>query len=427
MDYRIFPPEEILEATAALPPSKSIIARRLILNYIAAGPAGAKATPCADACEDTRVLAEALDNGLPTDGSALDVHASGTALRFLTALCAATPGTDCVITGTERLCERPISKLVDVLRRMGATIEYAGNEGHAPLHIKGTKLTGGTIEIDADISSQFISALMLTAPLMTAPLNITLRGEVQSAPYISMTAALLNEQGTGEADAQPYSVDVNIKSLRPDYSAPEADWSAAAFWYEIAAVTAGWVTLEGLSEDSVQGDSRARAIFERLGVVTEFTDEGTELSASPEVFSHLDCDLTDTPDMMPALAVTCAIIGVPFRFRGVKALQLKESDRLEALRLELLKTGCICEIEEYGNTFLWDGRRAMVRELPRFDTYGDHRIAMSLAAVACAAPGIIINDVDVVEKSYPEFWNQLRAAGFVITDAAEPYIEEDSE
>ena len=127
MDYRIFPPEEILEATAALPPSKSIIARRLILNYIAAGPAGAKATPCADACEDTRVLAEALDNGLPTDGSALDVHASGTALRFLTALCAATPGTDCVITGTERLCERPISKLVDVLRRMGATIEYAGN------------------------------------------------------------------------------------------------------------------------------------------------------------------------------------------------------------------------------------------------------------------------------------------------------------
>lgn len=283
------------------------------------------------------------------------------------------------------------------------------------------------MQIDASVSSQYVSALMLAAPLMAAPLELELRGDVQSAPYITMTAALLNEQGQGGVEVDPYVVSVHVTTVKPSTAAPEADWSAAAFWYEIAAITAGWVTLPGLDKNSVQGDSLAARLFERLGVVTEFTGEGAELSASPEMYSHLDCDLTGAPDMAPALAVTCAVLGVPFTLRGVKALKAKESDRLEALRAELLKLGCICEIEAYGDIFLWEGRRAIVRELPRFDTYGDHRIAMALAPVACSAPGIIVNDVEVVEKSYPDFWNQLREAGFVITDASEPYDGEGGE
>lgn len=427
MDYRIFPPEEILETTVTLPPSKSIIARRLVLNYIAGGPHAAAATPDIDACADTRVLGSILSAGLPTDGREVNVEASGTALRFLTALCAATPGTDCVLTGTERLCTRPIAELVDSLRAMGANIAYAKNEGTAPLRIRGAKLAGGRIQIEASVSSQFISALMMTAPLMAAPLELSLRGEVQSAPYIAMTAKLMTEQGSGIVEHDPDKVIVNISALRASTATSEPDWSAAAFWYEIAAITAGWVTLPGLEEKSVQGDRSAAQLFERLGVVTEFTTEGAELSASPEVFSHLDCDLSDTPDMVPALAITCAVLGIPFTFRGVKALRAKESDRLQALADELLKVGCICEIENYGDTFLWEGKRAIVRELPRFETYNDHRIAMALAPVACAAPGIIINDVEVVEKSYPEFWNQLRSAGFIVTDASEPYEEEGAE
>ena len=427
MDYRIFPPEEILEYSASLPVSKSIVARRLILNYIAGGRDAAIRTPGIHANEDTEVLASALTAGLPVDGSTVDVKASGTALRFLTALCAALPDTDCVLTGVERLCNRPIAELVDVLRSLGAQIQYLDKEGFAPVRITGKRLSGGKVDVDSSVSSQFISALMMAAVLMDSPLEIALKGDVQSAPYIAMTGALLNRQGQGEVIVEPYSVTVNISGLDTDFTAPEPDWSAAAFWYEIAAVTAGWVTLPGLEHESIQGDSRAREYFERLGVLTEFTEEGAELSASPEVYSKLDCDLTDTPDMVPALAATCALLGIPFTFRGVKALQLKESDRLEALRIELLKIGCICELEDYGNVFLWDGKRAMVRELPTFETYGDHRIAMALAPVACAAPGIIIKDAEVVGKSYPEFWNQLRAAGFVVTDASEPIAEEDAE
>lgn len=427
MDYRIFPPEEIVETTAELPVSKSIVARRLILNYIAGGPAAASATAGVDACEDTRVLGGVLGAGLPCDGRAVDVHASGTALRFLTALCAATPGTDCVLCGVERLHQRPIAELVEALRNIGANIEYVEKEGFAPLRIRGAKLRGGRMQIDASVSSQYISALMLASPLMANPLELELRGDVQSAPYITMTASLLDEQGQGGVEVEPYAVRVSITTVKPSTAEPEADWSAAAFWYEIAAITAGWVTLPGLEQKSVQGDSRARELFERLGVITEFTDDGAELSASPEMYSHLDCDLSGTPDMAPALAVTCAVLGVPFTLRGVKALQSKESDRLEALRQELLKVGCICEIEAYGDVFLWEGKRAIVHELPRFDTYGDHRIAMALAPVACAAPGVIINDAEVVEKSYPDFWNQLRAAGFVVTDASEPLDEEEGE
>ena len=204
----------------------------------------------------------------------------------------------------------------------------------------------------------------------------------------------------------------------------EADWSAAAFWYEIAALTAGWVTIPGLRQRSLQGDSASAELFERLGVLTEYGDEGAELSATPDLYSRFDADLSDMPDAVPALAVTAAMAGIPFRISGIGSLHDKECDRIEALIAELAKLGMLAETEEYGTVLSWDGSRRPISELPVFDTYGDHRMAMALAPVAVFVPGIVIRDAGVVAKSYPGFWDDLRRAGFTVEDAEEASAEE---
>ncbi len=414
--YRIFPPEEILETTVSLPPSKSLGARALILNYIAGeAPAGGH-------CSDTRTLSAILADGLPTDGRELDIADAGTAMRFLTALCAASEGTHCRLKGTARMHKRPIGPLVHVLRMLGADIEYLGEEGFPPLEIKGRRLSGGTVDIDATDSSQYVSALMLVTPLLEAPLTIRLLGEAHSTPYIRMTADMLRKCGA-EVDFERDMVAVSCPApLRP-ISESEPDWSAAAFWYEIAALTAGWVTLSGLRADSLQGDRGVAELFERLGVLTEFTDEGAELSATPDLWSNLDADLADMPDAVPALVATCCLAGIPFRLSGVGALHHKECDRIEALTAEMAKLGCLLETEVYGTVLTWDGRRIPVRELPVFDTYNDHRMAMALAPASVFVPGIVINGTECVEKSYPGFWQHLSEAGFRLADPSEPLPE----
>lgn len=413
MDYRIFPPEEILETTIALPLSKSVGARAIVLNYIA-GERDAQGE-----CDDTATLAAILNAGLPTDGSTIDVGPAGTAMRFLTALCAASDGVDCTITGSDRMLHRPIGPLVEVLRTLGADIEYVGEEGFPPVRIRGRRLAGGTVEIDASESSQYISALMMAAPLFDAPLSIRLLGNVQSMPYIHMTAEMMAARGA-QVEFDRDQIDVACHSPLRNLAQQEPDWSAAAFWYEIAALTAGWVTLSGLSADTLQGDSHAAELFERLGVLTEFTDEGAELSATPDLWSTFEVDLSEMPDAVPALAVTCCLIGVRFRISGVGALHHKECDRLEALKAELAKIGCLLEIEQYGTVLQWDGRRVPVTSMPVFDTYADHRMAMALAPVAVYVPGIVVKNAEVVSKSYPEFWQQLEAAGFRLADPADP-------
>ncbi|MDE6526072.1 MAG: 3-phosphoshikimate 1-carboxyvinyltransferase [Muribaculaceae bacterium] len=414
MDYRIFPPEEILETSVTLPPSKSIAARRLILNYIA----GQKPSAADDACGDTAVLASALASGLPSDGSDIDVGAAGTAMRFLTALCAATDGCSCVLSGSERMCERPIGPLVDVLRVLGADITYLGDEGFPPLRINGRRLAGGSVEIDASVSSQYVSALMMVVPLLGDDLTVRLLGEARSMPYIRMTAALMERHGA-TVGLDRDKVEIARAPLKVcDYAEP--DWSAAAFWYEIAAVTAGWVTLEGLSDDTVQGDREAAKLFERLGVLTESSAEGAELSATPDLYNSLDADLADMPDAVPALVVTCCLTGIPFRLSGIDALRHKESDRIAALCAEMAKIGCLLETEAYGTVLSWDGRRVPVRSLPEFDPYGDHRMAMALAPVSVFVPGIVVRDAEVVAKSYPSYWQQLVDAGFRLADPSDP-------
>ncbi|MCM1066210.1 MAG: 3-phosphoshikimate 1-carboxyvinyltransferase [Muribaculaceae bacterium] len=415
MNYRIFPPEEILETTVQLPPSKSIAARALILDYMAGKVPDAAAQPC----DDCSTIAAILAAGLPADGSAIDVGPAGTAMRFLTALCAATPGAHCVLTGDARMLERPVGPLVHVLRLLGAEISYEGKEGFPPLRIRGRKLSGGSVDIDASESSQYVSALMMTAPLLDAPLTIRLLGTVQSMPYIRMTAAMMQARGA-VVDLDRDKVEVDCPAPLKPSDDGEPDWSAAAFWYEIAALTAGWVTLPGLTyASSIQGDREAAALFERLGVLSEYTDEGAELSATPDLYNSLDADLCDMPDAVPALVVTCCLAGIPFRLTGLGALHHKECDRMAALTAEMAKIGCLLEVEGYGTVLSWDGRRVPVQTLPEFDTYGDHRMAMALAPVAVFVPGIVVRDVEVVSKSYPAFWEQLAAAGFVLEEVSE--------
>ena len=398
-----------------MPLSKSMAMRAIALQWLIDHTIDSSV---AGLCGDTMALSKCLQSYQSNTLTEMCCEASGTALRFLIAIMAATPGAKCIISGTDRLNKRPIGPLVDALRRLGALIEYRGEEGCAPVYIEGRNLDGGEIEVDASVSSQIVSALMLIAPAVGKEIAITLKGTVQSSPYIAMTAAMMIRCGA-EVEVSREQVTIAPEPYRSFDCDIEPDWSAAAFWYEIAALTAGWVTLPGLSAESIQGDKAIAPLFERLGVITEFTDEGAELSATPDLYNSLDTDLTDMPDAMPALAITAALAGIPFRLMGIGALHDKECDRVEAVAASLAQLGMQTETEQYGTVFVWDGRRRPINELPIFDTFGDHRIAMALAPVSVFVPGIVVRDVEVVDKSYPGFWEQLRAAGFTLNQVEE--------
>ena len=413
MNIRIFPPEEILNATVArLPLSKSVSARVLILGALTDG-ADAPAPELLADCDDISVLQRAV---LQRQGE-VTAHESGTALRFLTAFFAATDGADVTLTGANRLCERPIAPLVEALRALGAHIEYADKEGHAPLRIRGRKLKGGEVNLDARASSQFASALAMVGPTMESGLRINLGGQIPSMPYLRMTLSMMQARGI-DAHTEGYAVIVPPGKYLAVQPESEPDWSAASYWYEIAAVTAGWVTIPGLKAQSLQGDSVLQKIGPHFGVVTDFTDEGAELSATPDIYSRMDMDMSDYPDLVPALAVTACLVGLPFDFTGVANLRLKESDRLEALRKNLLQLGILAEAGP--DSFSWGGERQPIVQMPEIDPCGDHRIAMAFAAASVFLPGIIILNAEVVDKSYPGFFDDLRDAGFTIIDADAP-------
>lgn len=421
MNLRIFPPDALPEGTIVLPWSKSVSNRALIINALSPNPVVA---PEVADCSDTRVMQQAL-SACGTDE--IDVADCGTAMRFLTAFFAVSSGRSVTLTGTPRMLQRPVRPLVDTLRRLGADIEYLGAEGYPPLKINGTHLEGGEAEIDATVSSQYISALLMIAPKMSRGLQLTLRGEAASLPYIDLTLSMMSQAGipcdrSGEKIVVGSGV-YDASSLRP-----QRDWSAASFWYEITAVTSGFITLEGLDSHSMQPDRRSMELFGQLGVASEESEEnaGIDLCGDPEVAPRLVADLSATPDMAPALAVCCALIGVPFRLTGLESLRIKECDRLEAIAAELMKIGVECQTPG-GHTLLWEGRRHPVFELPVFDSHGDHRIAMALAPAAAYIPGIVVRDAEVVGKSYPEFWAHLRSVGFTLADADAPVPEGEEE
>lgn len=415
MNIRILPPEEMIETEIYLPLSKSMSNRALLMDALT--DRGQRKPFNVAECDDTDVMIKALAS---SGKGEINIGAAGTAMRFLTAYYAATEGTDVTIDGIERMRQRPISTLVDILRECGADIEYKGEEGFPPLHIKGRRLHGGQLKMDASVSSQFVSALLMVAPTFDAPTTLTLEGELASLPYLDMTIKMMHCRGI-DIERTGQEIEVRTGQYKvPADTAIECDWSAASYWYTIAALSAGWITLPGLTLPSLQGDSRLAEIFFKLGVVTNKEEGNIELSASPEVYSRLDEDLSDTPDIAQTLVVACCMLGVPFEFTGVSSLKIKETDRLEALRKEMLKFGCILNVER-GDSIKWDGRRTPILSLPEIDTYGDHRMAMAFAPAALYLPGIVIKDIEVVSKSYPGFWDDMRKAGFTLIDAELPF------
>lgn len=411
MNYRIFPPEELPECSIPLPLSKSMSARAAIINALQhCDNTGLQLADCTDT--------EAILKGVSTMSGTVDLGNSGTSMRFLTAFFAATPGAEVVLDGCKRMRLRPIGPLVQALRDCGASIQYMDEEGFPPLKINGSHLKGGHISIDATVSSQFISALMMVAPYMEQGLKISLDGELASRPYMMMTAEMMTRAGASVETRPEY---IEIRPI--PYTAPvteiEADWSAAAFWYEIEALTSGFITLEGQLHPSVQGDALTAGIFANLGVDTEFTASGAELVASPELSPRLQLDLSATPDLVPALVVTCVMLRIPFQFSGLETLTVKECNRVEALCQEMLLIGAVLDPSLPG-TLSWDGMPRPIQELPVFSSHSDHRIAMALAPVAAYLPGIVVCEAECVAKSYPDFWEQMRLAGFIVQDENDP-------
>lgn len=407
MQYLLNAPAS-LHATVQLPASKSISNRALILHALSGG--STRPENLSD-CDDTQVMIRALDH-MP---DVIDIHAAGTAMRFLTAYLCVTPGTH-TITGTERMQQRPIRILVDALRTLGARIDYTGKEGFPPLHINGTQLTGSEIELAGNVSSQYISALLMIGAVLPVGLKLRLTGDIISRPYINLTLQLMHDFGAQAGWTSENSISVAPSGYHDTPFRVESDWSAASYWYQMTALATGSpeVELLGLFANSAQGDSRGAELFARLGVQTEYTPQGVKLRKQGHPVVRLDEDLVDIPDLAQTFVVTCCLLDVPFRFTGLQSLKIKETDRICALITELRKLGYVIHAEQ-DSILWWDGERCPADEQPGIDTYEDHRMAMAFAPACLVCPSIRINEPQVVSKSYPRYWDDLQAAGFGIT------------
>ncbi len=396
-----------IRGRVVLPSSKSISNRVLVLNALS-GRREVLPDNVSD-CDDTRVMIEWLRN----NPEVIDIKAAGTAMRFSTALLAVSEGCR-TITGTERMRNRPIALLVDALRELGATVEYVEKEGFPPLRITGnTRMRGGELSLSGNVSSQYISALLMIAPLLQEGLTLRLTGEIISRPYINQTVRLMTDFGADVRWINDSTICVASKPYSPRPFLVESDWSAASYWYEMLALCdEGEVVLPGLFKDSYQGDSKVAEIFESLGVGTEYLNdaEGVRLFKTDWVCERLDYDFVNQPDLAQTFVVCCCMMGIPFRFTGLQSLKIKETDRITALRTELKKLGYAVS-EENDSVLYWDGERCEACATPAIDTYEDHRMAMAFAPCAISLGEILINDPQVVSKSYPRFWDNLRELG----------------
>lgn len=397
-----------IKVAIQLPASKSISNRALIINALGEGTY----TPgnLSD-CDDTQVMVKALGE----ENETIDIKAAGTAMRFLTAYLSVTPGKR-LLTGTSRMQQRPIQILVNALRELGAEIEYAGNEGFPPLRIKGAELKGHEITLKGNVSSQYISALLMIGPVLKNGLKLNLSGEVISRPYINLTLQLMKDFGANAKWTSSSSITVAPKPYDSRPFTIESDWSAASYWYQMVALSStnnARVELLGLFPNSYQGDSRGAKVFARLGVRTEYKAHSVLLTKSGNLPERLDEDFVDIPDLAQTFVVTCALLNVPFRFTGLQTLKIKETDRITALRTELKKLGYLIQ-EENDSVLMWDGERCQPETIPIIATYEDHRMAMAFAPAASHFPTLEIAEPQVVSKSYPSYWDDLKLAGFQI-------------
>lgn len=414
MQYKITAPERI-QATINLPASKSISNRVLMIHALAGGDT---LPDNLSDCDDTEVIIRALA-AMPYE---IDIKAAGTAMRFMTAYLSVTEGKH-LLTGTDRMKRRPIAPLVNALRYLGADIRYAGETGFPPLIINGKTLEGGRLEVPGNISSQYISALLMIGPALKEGLELHLTGEIISRPYIDLTLWTMQEFG-----AEAEWTDMDIITVRPQVykSHPyliENDWSASSYWYEMLALqgaSGSSIKLKGLTDGSKQGDSVVKYLFSLLGVKTTFDNKEEGQPTTVTLTRHrcllprLDYDFTGSPDLAQTFVVTCALLDIPFTFTGLASLKIKETDRIEALKAEMKKLGYLIK-DENNNTLRWEGERC-TPSLQPIDTYEDHRMALAFAPAACRFPGLRINNPGVVSKSYPHYWDDLRKAEFNIEE-----------
>ncbi|MCX6248096.1 MAG: 3-phosphoshikimate 1-carboxyvinyltransferase [Bacteroidetes bacterium] len=410
-----------LTGTIRLPSSKSISNRLLIIRALAS--AGLDIENLSEA-DDTLLLLDLLKKIRSHQGNTsmteLDTGNAGTAMRFLTAYLSMVPG-KWILTGSERMKQRPIGILVDGLKSMGAQIDYLSKLGYPPVMIHGTSLKGRELIVDPGISSQFVSALIMIGPKIPGGLTLHLSGHAVSFPYVKMTIGLLKNCGIHVSQDRS-RIFIPEGNYIPCAFSVESDWSAAAFWYEAAAL-ADHVDLEllGLTSGSLQGDSVISEIFKAFNVETEFTAKGIRLTKSSQPLSgnKFTFNFSDHPDIAPAVITTCAMLGLNGLFTGLKNLQIKESDRLLALKTEYEKIGIITETYSTGNlipAIEIKGSNFEPRPGLQFSTYGDHRMAMTFAPLALMNGEICIENPEVVTKSYPGFWNDFVSAGFEITE-----------
>lgn len=365
----------------------------------------------------------------------IDVHHAGTAMRFLTAYFAIQENREVILTGSSRMKERPIKFLVEALRKLGAEISYEENEGFPPIKIKGKKLTQNKVSLPANVSSQYISALLLIAPKLENGLELTLEGEITSVPYINMTLAILNEIGV-KTTFEDNVIIVNPKpaTRNPQLVTIESDWSSASYFYSIVALSeiGTQITLSSYKKNSLQGDIALVEIYKNFGVETVFNDNNSitisKINYHPELvegqnsqLATFNSQLNNCPDIAQTIAVTCFGLGIGCHLTGLHTLKIKETDRLEALKTELSKLGATISVTNDSLTLqsyspplegCLKGGVASPLEGLRVATYQDHRMAMAFAPLALKFP-IIIEEAEVVSKSYPEFWNDLKSIGFI--------------
>lgn len=359
---------------------------------------------------------EVMEKALTGSDAIVDIHHAGTAMRFLTAYYAVNEGREVVLTGSSRMQERPIKILVDALEQLGAVITYEKEVGYPPIRIKGQKITASKVNLAANVSSQYISALLLVAPKLENGLELTLEGEITSIPYIKMTLALLNDLNIQT------SFEGNVITVAPKpvvetkEMTVESDWSSASYYFSIAALAdAASITISSYRENSLQGDSDLVNLYKAMGVKSQFN--GNQLTLNKQAnFNYQDVtfDLNNTPDIAQTIVVTCLGLGIGCHLTGLHTLKIKETDRLEALRIELTKLGANISVTNDSLTLV-----ATKKINPNITivTYNDHRMAMAFAPLALRVP-IYIENAEVVSKSYPDFWEDLKSLGFAIEETA---------
>jgi len=376
--------------------------------------------------DDSEVMLKAIqnqttDNGQPTTDNGhsttvIDIHHAGTAMRFLTAYFAIQEGKEVILTGSSRMKERPIKILVEALQQLGAEISYEANEGFPPIKILGRKLKQNKVSLPANVSSQYISALLLIAPKLENGLELTLEGEITSIPYINMTLALLNEIGVETSFVESQITVKPIHTTNSQLLTIESDWSSASYWYSIIALSqiGTQVALSSYKKNSLQGDTALIEIYKNFGVETVFNDDNSitisKINCNIKNQKSLLFNLQSSPDIAQTIAVTCFGLGISCHLTGLHTLKIKETDRLEALKTELSKLGATISVTDDSLTLQHSEK---IIENVSIKTYQDHRMAMAFAPLAIKVP-IVIQQAEVVSKSYPTFWEDIEKFGLQI-------------